>query len=466
MNSNRNTAYLLLALIPFVCLVYLVANYMVDVPYWDQWALVPLLEKSYQGSISFNDLWMQNNEHRILFPKIIMLTLARLSNWKISYELAANIFLAVGIFLTITYQFKKTAASANAPKAYWAIPIISLITFSMTQSENWLWGWQIQVFLNVLTAAAGFLLLANHPAKWPPFCFALLLGIIATFSFATGLTFWPIGLLVLFLSGFQNKKTKTLKIAVWAAASLTILCAYLYNFQESPDYPPLKTLLFAKFPLEYTKYILAYLGTPLCWYRIDLAILFGLTGLIIAACLIYSLTKSKRIKFQLLLPFIALTLYPIASAAVTGIGRMVFGSAQAMHTRYTTISNLLWFSNLALFYLYLNTRKTKFKDKITTAAAENNTDKLCQICAEETSSQTKKSSFAAIIVILIILNSALAVNLFKESYQRLAPARRELQLPTGNDQLLKNLYPDPKLLKTNSRIMKKLKLSAFRNDKP
>src|SRR5262245_62975011 len=82
---------LLLAFIPLAYLIVMVATYSVDVPFADQWALVPLLEKSYRGTLTLRDLWSQHNEHRLLFPRMIMLVLARLSGWNLRYELAVNI---------------------------------------------------------------------------------------------------------------------------------------------------------------------------------------------------------------------------------------------------------------------------------------------------------------------------------------------------------------------------------------
>ncbi len=60
----RNSIYCVLALIPLGFVIYYAAKYMVDVPFWDQWKLVPLLEKSYEGTLSLKDLWSQHNLHR------------------------------------------------------------------------------------------------------------------------------------------------------------------------------------------------------------------------------------------------------------------------------------------------------------------------------------------------------------------------------------------------------------------
>ena len=88
----------ILALVPLAFLIWVVVHYAVAVPFMDQWDMVPLLEKTYHGELTFHDLWAQHNEHRPVFPQLIMLLLARLTHWNIHYELAVSITLALGIF--------------------------------------------------------------------------------------------------------------------------------------------------------------------------------------------------------------------------------------------------------------------------------------------------------------------------------------------------------------------------------
>src|SRR5215210_2317398 len=49
-------------------LVDLLRRYYVDVLYMDAWEMVPLVDKTYQGTASIADFWAQANEHRPVFP--------------------------------------------------------------------------------------------------------------------------------------------------------------------------------------------------------------------------------------------------------------------------------------------------------------------------------------------------------------------------------------------------------------
>ena len=464
---SRELPFFVLALIPLLCLVYFVNKYMVDIPRLDHWMVAPLLEKSYEGSLTFSELAAQHNEHRPFFPVVIMIALARLSHWNVSYELTANILLSAGVFFAIAFQLRKTDKSINNHQPCWLIPIISLMIFSLNQCENWLWGFQIQVFLNVLAVTIGIVLLANYSAKWLYFILALFMGIVGTYSFANGLLYWFIGLLVLFFIAHQNKTQKIFKIIIWAAVSLIVIYTYLHNYHR-PQHHPILTL-FAKQPLEYIKYVLAYLGGFLCFYNVKGAIYAGLLGLIISALTIWKLIRVRGIKFQILVPYIALSFYSIGSAMITGMGRLGFGAAQALAPRYATLSYFFWISNLVFLYLYANTAKADLKNKIAALKSEreggqkSRLDKLCQLCSYQIASHSRISSIITIVVVFVILNSLVATRYFKNHHAVFTPARNELRWPTGNDELLRRLDVSAELVKKRRVILKKYKLSVFRD---
>ena len=287
----------ILALVPLAFLIWVVAQYAVAVPFWDQWELVPLLEKTYHGELTCHDLWAQHNEHRILFPQIIMLLLARLTRWNIHYELAVNIMLALGIFAVFAHQVKITGRKLGIAGLPGAIPAISLIVFSVSQYQNWLWGWQLQMFLNLLAVAGGIALLANETFRWSRFAAAALLGIVATYSFANGALFWPIGLMLLFFikTGAGEKRPA---IAGWILIGALTLGTYFYHYQKPEEHPSL-SLIF-KMPVEYAVYVFKYLG-GICAQGLGddvsadgvLAFVFGLAGTVAIAWAGWTLFRKK-----------------------------------------------------------------------------------------------------------------------------------------------------------------------------
>ena len=348
----------ILALVPLAFLIWVVVHYAVAVPYWDQWELVPLLEKTYHGELTFHDLWAQHNEHRPVFPQLIMLLLARLTHWNIHYELAVSITLALGIFAVFIYQVKITGRKPGIAGLSGAIPAISLIVFSVSQYENWLWGWQLQMFLNLLAVAGGIVLLANDPFRWWKFAAAALLGIVATYSFANGALIWPIGLLLLLLvpTGAGKRRAAT---AGWILIGALTLGTYFHHYQKPENHPPL-SLIF-KMPVDYAVFVFKYLGT-ICAQGLGgdvsaegaFAFIFGLAGTVATGWAGWTLLRKKIAGPGTLLPYFGLILYSVGSALVTGLGRLGFGTNQALASRYCTTVVPLW-GSLVVFLILLRT---------------------------------------------------------------------------------------------------------------
>jgi hypothetical protein len=348
----------ILALVPLAFLIWVVAQYAVPVPYWDQWEFVPLLEKTYHGQLTFHDLWAQHNEHRILFPKIIMLALARLTGWNIRCELAVNIILALAIFAVFVHQVKITGRKLGIAGLHWAIPAISLIVFSVSQYQNWLWGWQLQMLLNLLAVVGGILLLANETFSWRRFAAAALLGMVATYSFANGTLFWPIGLVILPVVTAGKRERQPAMIA-WLSVSVLVLWSYLHHYQKPEEHPALNLVF--KMPVEYASYVLKYIGGIGAQYvggstptDCDFALIFGLAAILALGWAGGMLVRKKIADFKTLLPYFGMSLYSIGSALMTGVGRVGFGSNQAIYSRYCTMVVPLWVS-LVVFLILLRT---------------------------------------------------------------------------------------------------------------
>jgi hypothetical protein len=345
----------LLAVVPFAYLVWVVAGYGVAVPYWDQWDLVPLLDKMYRGGLTLSDLWAQHNEHRPLVPQVIMLGLARLTGWNIRYELGVNVALAFGVFAVLACQIRATGRTLAVAGLRWAIPVSSLIVFSISQYQNWLWGWQIQMLLNMLAVVGGIVVLAQPAFTWPRFAASALLGILATYSFANGVLFWPIGLGILLVVTHGRKERKA-GIAAWVLVSLLTLASYFWHYQKPAAHPSLSLVL--KMPLAYVSYVIKYIGSICAQYSSwnsagdgDLAFVFGLLGVAALGWAGWMVVRRKLARPEALLPYFAMSAYSIGSALMTGLGRVGFGSDQALASRYCTTTAPLWVSLIVLLVL-------------------------------------------------------------------------------------------------------------------
>jgi len=433
-----------LALVPFSSVAALIARYKVDIPYWDEWNFVPVLQRSYEGNLSLTDLWAQHNEHRILFPRLIMLLLARATGWNISYELAANVLLAAGILAALVWQINSSRKLTGDRGPNWLVLAVSLMVFSLSQWENWLWGWQICVFLNVLAVAAGIAVLASAGLRWWRFPAAIFLGVVASYSFASGLAYWLAALPVLLARPSGSRQAKCREVAIWLLSAAATLVLYLYHY-HAPAAHPRSGLALAQ-PIELAKYILIYLGRPVSANHALRAGTLGLVALLAMAFL--SRRSLGRNRAHMPLPYLSLSLYAVLSAAMAGVGRVGFGFTQALSPRYVTMSNLLWVSNIVLLYLLVKGE----------ASHPRGPHPLRGL---------RRFSLAAGLVALVLMislafwTSIQAAPGFAMEHERRAAALAELR-SAHDGRVPRAIYPSQRQRGTELEVLRRYHLSLFR----
>ena len=232
------------------------------------------------------------------------------------------------------------------------MPLISLLVFSLTQWENWVWGWQLVYYLHTAAAVGGLLLLANWDTRWARWLGAAALGLAATFSLGMGLLIWPIGLLLLLLTARRARQWWA--AGLWAAVGVAVFALYFTDYPRLPGPGPLSVVLQQPLalalqqPLALAHYVLNYLGSPVLTY--DYAYVFGFLGLAAwwAAALWLALRAWPHL--QPLLPYLGLGLYSQAGAAMVAVSRLQFGTHQAIASRYITLSYPFWVSLVVLLY--------------------------------------------------------------------------------------------------------------------
>jgi len=466
----------ILALVPLVFLLWVVNQYAVSVPFQDQWELVPLLEKMYQGHLTVHDLWVQHNEHRLFFPQIIMLLLARLTHWNIRYELAVNIILALGLFAVFVHQVRITARKLAVPRLPWAIPAVSLVVFSVSQYENWLWGWQLQMFLNLLAVAGAIVLLANDPFRWWKFSAAALLGIVANYSFANGALVWPIGLLLL-LVATAGLPQRNAAVTGWLGVGALTLATYYYHYQKPAELPAL-SLIF-KMPLAYAAYVFRYLG-GMCAQGLAgstsrdgvIALIIGLAVTVATGWAGWKLVHRKIADVRTLLPYFGLILYSLISALITGVGRLGLGIDQALVSRYCTMTVPLWVSVVVLLIL-LRIDGYRAMDAATAALAQKKrkftTRHYVRLALRNIAAWLFLNAIIILAIGLLAVGSVCATDYAMVQFLVQTDGRKCLLNVAANpeavtdDANLRLLYPESAVIRERYPVLIKYRLSLFRD---
>lgn len=417
------------AFLPFAALVSYVFRYGVNIPFWDQWELIPLLEKTYTDTLSFADLYLQHNEHRLVFPKLVMLGLARISGWNIRVEMAASVIIAIGIFLVIWSAVTRYLHVMGMKPPLWLLPVLSLIIFSLSQWQNWLEGWQLQIFLCLFFVLGGFFLLCSEKVSQSVLFLSLGSGTIAAYSFATGLSFFPVGLILLFLRYRHSLRHHLIDLAIWLSGMVIVFGSYFYHYHHPTASPPLAVSI-TQLP-EALLYFFAYLGTPVSGFSLIAAIYGGMIGIGLCSYLFFIFFVDKKSTSVKPWFFLALGLFALFSAATTAISRSGFSPIQALSSRYISMTNFFW---IAIIFL-LSRQSQPYRKELSRVGM-------------------------IIIVTAIGITSMLSTPDFSRHATYLQEAADSLLTGTHPERL-ERLYPETAIMKERIEILKKYHLSLY-----
>ena len=333
--------------------LYSVLHYGVNTPLWDEWDMVPLFQKVDHHSLGLSDLWAQHNEHRVLFPNMVLLASAYVTHWNIKAETLVS-FVFSGVTALMLYLFvlskierRHIAVAASVLIAAWF--------YSPIQHENWLLGWQVEWPICVAGIVTAMYCIDRFSTSKQGnrrllFGVAVASAIVATYSLGGGLLVWPVGLGMLVL----YRQPGQLMIG-WAAAAVLSISAYYYGYHAPAGSPP--TSLFIHQPLNFIKYVLSYIGSAV-YSHPGRAVSIGavLVLLLVPALYMVWLKRSRIDKF---VPWLGLIALALMAAVITGVGRLGFGVAESLSSRYTAFSLLYVIGLTGLICAILDTLTPK-----------------------------------------------------------------------------------------------------------
>jgi hypothetical protein len=258
---------------PGIFLGFCILKYGVNVPYLDQWAIARILLKVADGTISLQDLIAPYFEHRMFFPRLIIIALAFLSHWNVKYEMLVSLGLAalisVNLFRYSIISNNSIRAQTESQSFYNLSSIIiclgilsNLLIFSPIQWENWLMGMYFKYFIPIAVISSGILVGYSQIKISLKVFYCALLSIFATFSIANGMLCWLVLFPVLFPTR-QQIITQIKPVFAWLISFLLCLGLYFYNYQSPiKEFSPLWVI---SHPFASLHFLVALLGTPLAF---------------------------------------------------------------------------------------------------------------------------------------------------------------------------------------------------------
>lgn len=403
------------------------ANYS-PTPYQDQWATIPLWQGLSEGTATARDFFVQHNEHRIFFPRLVFMADFAWFQGRNILNLAAIGAIqaaAAALYLRACGRFRSLTLLAAATSA--------ALMFSLLQWENLFWGFQVQ-FVGVFAAGAWAIWLFCRSFEGEPriarpsLIAALLLLGVAAFTLANGL-----------LAGFAMMLTaltarrRPMEVLVVLGATVILLAAYLAGYHTVQGHSPPRLIL--ERPVDYLAYVLIYLGNPWRAGSVGLAVATGLIGVAATAAMGVLVARdggrdrARAAMFGIVL-FIGMT------AGVTALGRLSFGVEQALSSRYVTPANHFWAAHAVFWAL--------------TAQAE----------ARAWLSRAVASAVIAAGLFLIPFQRQGQIQL-ADTHERVLAGASALLADTNDLDAIRTLYPDVTIPLQMSPFLRTRRLSLF-----
>ena len=341
----------LLAALPAAFIAHTIYAYGVDVPFMDEWRTAVLLEKLESGELGFADLWMQQNEHRLFFTRLLYFGLAFTTQFDTRWFMACSFGIACLSSLCF-YVLSRRSGSMSREQCLGSLVLVNLLVFAPVQYENWLWGIQIATYLPVLLVSLCLVLASARVAL--PLKVGLCAGLcmVSTFCFSSGLLGWVVvPLAILAHSPEEVRARKPLALA-WVGLAAVGTLFYFAGYVHPPDHPSRWEAFLH--PATASVYLLTYLGSPLAWIlghpSVPVASALGALqlGLYAACCALVFERRGDAELRRFAAPWLSIGLFALLTGAMATIARTGFGPTQALSSRYTTSSVLL---GVALVYL-------------------------------------------------------------------------------------------------------------------
>ena len=336
-----------------VLIVLSILRYAVSIPMLDDWELIPIVAKAHAGGFTLTDLFAQQQEARTVVLKLIFIALSFAKHWDARIVMMLSVFICC---LTAAGYYGLLLRSNLVP-TWRAIAFLlgALLIFSPAQHELWLLASGFSSFVPALCIVWGSWVATT---EWPAarrFWICLCLAFLATFSLANGLLAWvftfPVALVV------DRDLAWKRWLGFWLVSMATCAAIYFWHFRAQPDLPPFAP---AKSLWDYWCYVTAFLGGALgrSGTEYPLTTSVGVGSLALLGYIAILIRVAFRCRDEAYcwrrMPWLALGGYSVASAILAALGRIDWGIAQALQSRYVAFSLYLPTAMIGLTAIFAN----------------------------------------------------------------------------------------------------------------
>ena len=213
------------ALLPIIATLVVIQQLAVNVPYQDDWDMLPFVTHWHAGTLSVADFWEQHSEHRVVALKAAIGAIAAVAGFDVVAHLLAGFAIAAITFLLVAdllgRALREDAAALVAP----LVVASSFLMFSLVQQENWLFPTaSLQLFLLNLCTVTLVWVMARWPGRWSSVAGGAVCATIGMFTEVSGQLLWFTGAAAIAWS-VPEARDRLLRLIVWAVTGCAMAIA-------------------------------------------------------------------------------------------------------------------------------------------------------------------------------------------------------------------------------------------------
>ena len=327
-----------------------------NVPYWDEFAMVPVMTGSEPVSLQW--AWGLHNEHRPMISRLAMAGLFRLFGSDFRVVRYANAALLSAMAASMLLLVRRLRGSARATDA-----VLPLSVLNIAQAECLINGFAMNLILSSLIAIA-LIVAAGLARGGGGRALALIVGlslVLLPLSGGSGLAMLPP--LGLWLAGYiawgwwSGKKpgvwTRAVGLGLLLAGS-TVVVLYLRDYTP-PSYHPLPQSMAsaASSTLMYLS-LAVFPQISTFWWPAGLIVVAMLTATLVLLAIVSLRSPDERPRA---LGLFAIILSMLCVAAAVAVSRAALGGDRIMSSRYITLTTPLLCVVYVAWLLYGKARR-------------------------------------------------------------------------------------------------------------
>jgi hypothetical protein len=334
------TVWAAAAVVPPLVIWFLIGALGVNVPFEDDWDMLPVITRWIAGTLTFADFWQQHSEHRIAAVKGMFWWFGSDGDFDMIEAMRVGFALSV-LKLALLVDIIRRQLSGPTHRLIAPLALASsLLMFSLVQHEDWFWATaSLQFSLLNLSTVAVVWLLSRRDDSWLALAAAIVCAVVALLTEASGHVLWVTGGVAIWLST-ERPARGVQRLAVWVAAAVSATPVYWWNLQWAPSSTAMMLL---ESPGRFVEYAGALLGLPFAfWMTTRWAAVVGYAGLIPLGFVLWSLFRSNRPLLHRLAPLLLFGFHGVLVCLLIALGRSSGDPDSALTSHYSFAPNLYW----------------------------------------------------------------------------------------------------------------------------